>query len=168
MPLLILLIAVPILEIALFLQVGDLIGFWPTIAIVIATAIAGTVLLRTQGFATMSQLQSSVAEGRNPMNPIAHGALILIAGVLLLTPGFFTDAIGFLFLIPPIRATLIKAGAAKFAAGKIHVRTNAGEWQQEAEPRSNPDQPKATIDGEFTIIDEDATPGNSGWTRPKE
>ena len=83
------LVAVPIIEIALFIQVGGAIGMWPTLAIVVLTALAGTILLRSQGLATLNTLQNSVASGQNPMEPIAHGALILIAGVLLLTPGFF-------------------------------------------------------------------------------
>jgi len=87
-------VGVPILEIALFIQVGGWLGLWPTLGIVILTALAGTLLLRTQGIQTLGRLQSSVSEGKNPMDPIAHGAMILIAAVLLLTPGFFTDITG--------------------------------------------------------------------------
>ena len=88
--LLILFIAVPIIEIGLFIQVGGFIGFWPTIAIVILTALLGSTLLRSQGMTALGNLQSSVGAGENPMGHIAHGALILVAGVVLLTPGFFT------------------------------------------------------------------------------
>jgi len=96
------LVAVPIIEIALFIQVGGLIGMVPTLVIVVITALVGTILLRGQGVATLTNLQSAVARGSNPLNEIAHGAFILVAGVLLLTPGFFTDALGISFLIPPV------------------------------------------------------------------
>lgn len=155
------LVAVPIIEIALFIQVGGLIGMWPTLAIVVLTALAGTILLRHQGLATVTRLQSSLTEGRNPVDPIAHGALILIAGVLLLTPGFFTDALGLSLMIPPFRTALIKAGAARFA-GNVHV-VRPGHPQES--PRQNP-QGETIIDGDFEIVDEQAEPGNSGWTRP--
>ena len=132
--LLIIFVAVPIIEIALFIQVGDAIGLWPTLATVIITAFIGTQLLRSQGLATLSNLQSSVGAGQNPMDHIAHGAMILIAGVVLLTPGFFTDAIGFALLTPPVRAALIKAGAARMA-GHAHVTGFANPQQ--------PDRPAA-------------------------
>jgi len=120
MLLFLLLVAIPIIEIALFIQVGGAIGMWPTLAIVVATALAGTILLRGQGIATMNNLRSSLAQGQNPVDPIAHGAFILVAGVLLLTPGFFTDATGIAFLIPPVRRVLIRLVGARL---KAHVVT---------------------------------------------
>ena len=85
-------LGVPIIEIALFIKVGGAIGLLPTLAIVILTAIAGTALMRRQGLKALDQLRASLEQGGDPVGPIAHGALILVAGVLLLTPGFFTDA----------------------------------------------------------------------------
>ena len=158
------LVAVPIIEIALFIQVGGAIGLFPALAIVIATALAGTILLRSQGVATLSRLQSSVAEGRNPMNPIAHGAMILVSGVLLLTPGFFTDALGLTLLIPQVRARLIKAGAARMAQGGGHFAT----FTTGAGPSPQPNQPSQPdiIDGDFEPIEpESGPPGTSGWTK---
>ena len=84
MPLFIALIAVPIIEIALFIQVGDVIGLWPTLAIVIATAVAGAALLRAQGRGVMAELQGKLQEGGDPTGPRAQGAMILFAGALLL------------------------------------------------------------------------------------
>jgi len=156
MLLFLLLVAIPILEIALFIQVGGAIGTLATIVIVVATALAGTLLLRSQGLATMTKLQNSVADGSNPMNPIAHGALILVAGVLLLTPGFFTDATGLALLIPPVRDALIKAGAARMTTHVFH-----GQTQQRHEP-PKPDEP---IDADYEVVDEDVEPGSSGWTQ---
>jgi len=155
-------VGVPILEIALFIQVGGFLGLWPTLAIVIFTALAGTLLLRTQGLQTMGRLQSSVSEGQNPMDPIAHGALILVSAVLLLTPGFFTDAVGLTLLIPPVRAFLIKSGAQRFAS-KSFVFVN-GQQQQSQQPHT-----PGTVDGEYEVvdIDEDAAPSESQWTKNK-
>ena len=159
MPLLLIFILIPIIEIGLFIQVGGFIGMWKTIAIVIITAIIGTALLRRQGISTMARLQSSLQTGENPVDPIAHGALILVSGILLLTPGFFTDGVGFTLLIPPIRAALIKWGAAKvLGSGNFVMRTEAGR------PR-DADNGKI-LDGDYSVIDdEDTDPGNSGWTK---
>ena len=155
------LVLVPIIEIALFIEVGGAIGLWPTLAIVVLTAFAGTILLRSQGIATMNALQQSVASGSNPMQPIAHGALILVAGVLLLTPGFFTDAFGLSLMIPPVRAALIRLGAAKLAARTV-VFTNGESHQTQSHPAPEDD----IIDADFTADEpKDAPRGTSGWTR---
>ncbi|TNE93282.1 MAG: FxsA family protein, partial [Rhodobacteraceae bacterium] len=96
-------VAVPLIEIGLFIQVGGLIGLWPTLGIVLLTAIVGTSLVRREGARALDDLRSSLNELRDPSRPLAHGAMILVAGVLLLTPGFFTDAVGLSLLVPPVR-----------------------------------------------------------------
>src|SRR6056297_3830120 len=101
-------IAVPLIEIALFIQVGGAIGLWPTLLIVVLTAILGTTLLRNQGIAALGNLQNSFREMRDPTEPLAHGAMILFSGALLLTPGFFTDALGFALLIPGVRNWVLR------------------------------------------------------------
>lgn len=106
MRLFLILLAVPIIEIYLFLEVGDWIGTWPTIGIVILTALIGSVMLRQQGLAAMRDVQTRLAAGENPGRLLADGAMILVAGALLLTPGFFTDTIGFALLLPPVRSAL--------------------------------------------------------------
>jgi UPF0716 protein FxsA len=163
----ILLVVVPIIEIALFVQVGGAIGLWPTLATVVLTAVIGSVLLRAQGIATLSRLQSSLSTGTNPLDPIANGALILVAGVVLLTPGFFTDAVGFALLIPPVRALVIKWIASRIAAGQfdVHSNINSAPGQKPARPT----EPN-TVDGDFTVVDEDLEDqngknGESGWTK---
>ena len=150
-------VAIPIIEIALFIQVGGLIGLWPTLATVVLTAFFGTALLRSQGLSTLVNLQTSVGQGENPMDHIAHGALILIAGVVLLTPGFFTDAVGFCLLIPPIRAALIKAGVARMAGNaNIHVFQNGQQSQPQADD---------VVDADFSVVNEENSErGTSGWT----
>ena len=98
-----LLAAIPIIEIALLISVGGLIGLWPTLAIVIATAAVGAWMVKSQGRQAMANLRLSFQELRDPAEPLAHGAMILVAGALLVTPGFFTDAVGFALLVPPVR-----------------------------------------------------------------
>ena len=158
MPLLILFILIPIIEIGLFIQVGGAIGLWPTLAIVVLTAVIGTSMLRKQGISTMARLQSSMQSGENPVDPMVHGALILVSGVLLLTPGFFTDGMGFLLLLPPVRAALIKWGAAKMMGGGFVVMNQSGQAQQ-------PDN-KTVLDGEYSVVADDPdNSGDSGWTK---
>ncbi len=158
------LVAVPIIEIALFIELGGWVGLWPTIALVIITAILGGVLLRMQGFAAMQRLQSSVAEGGDPRGPLAHGVMILVAGLLMLTPGFFTDAVGFSLLLPPVRSALIAWLGPKLAARATFVSPDMGQQR-----RPHPDQP---IDADYVDLDEqdpsDRPKGNSGWSRPPE
>ena len=99
-------IAVPIVEIALFIKVGGFLGVWPTICIIILTAVLGTTLVKQQGLAVIQQIKNEVIKLNDPTEAIAHGALILISGVLLLTPGFFTDFIGFILMIPKVRTAI--------------------------------------------------------------
>ena len=147
---------VPIIEIGLFIQVGGFIGLWPTLAIVVATAVTGTLLLRTQGVSTMQNLQSSLAEGRNPMDPIANGALILVAGILLMTPGFFTDALGLLLLIPPVRHMAIRLAAER-------IKSSATVYTSGFDPRP---ASETVVEAEYEVVDDpnDANP-NSNWRR---
>ena len=86
-------LTVPLIEIALFIQVGGAIGLWPTLAIVVLTAVLGTSLVRSQGRLALGQMRNSFQTLSDPAEPLAHGAMILFAGALLLTPGFFTDAL---------------------------------------------------------------------------
>lgn len=100
-------VAVPIVEIYLLLEVGGVIGAIPTIALVVLTAAAGAALVRTQGFSTIMHVRRSMEAGEVPAVAIIEGIVLLVAGALLLTPGFLTDAFGFGCLIPPLRRALI-------------------------------------------------------------
>lgn len=102
----VLFLAVPLIEIALFIQVGGAIGLWPTLAIVVLTALAGTALVRSQGAQALVRLRRSFDELHDPTEPLADGAMILFSGALLLTPGFFTDTVGLLLLVPGIRKAI--------------------------------------------------------------
>ena len=105
--LLLLFVAVPLVEIWLLLEVGGVIGAVPTIGLVVLTAVAGAALVRAQGFSTIMQVRRSMEAGEVPAVAIIEGIFLLVAGALLLTPGFLTDAIGFGCLVPPLRRALI-------------------------------------------------------------
>ena len=96
-------ILIPLLDIWLFILLGGFIGVYPTLFVILLTAILGTFLVKTQGINVLKEIQSKFNELENPTEPIVHGAMILFAGALLLTPGFFTDTVGFLLLLPKVR-----------------------------------------------------------------
>lgn len=97
------LIALPIVEIALFIKVGQTIGLFPTLALIIASTILGGVVLRMQGLSVLNQLRGNVAAGSLPAQKIADTMMIGVAGFLLIVPGFFTSFIALLLLLPPVR-----------------------------------------------------------------
>ncbi len=119
--LLFLFIAVPVIEIALFIQVGGVLGVWPTIALVLLTAIVGASLVRSQGLQTLLTVQQRLAQGQLPAQQILEGVMLAVAGVLLLTPGFFTDILGMLVLLPAPRAYFAKQLMSRVVVGNIHA-----------------------------------------------
>ena len=123
MPLLILtlFIGIPLIEIYLFIGVGGLIGTWPTITLVILTAFIGTAMLRQQGIATMARAQAELRDGQLPVQQFFNGFCVLLGGLMLLTPGFLTDTLGFGLLLPPLRAVLGRGIWKLFAqSGRVH------------------------------------------------
>lgn len=148
--LLLVFIAVPLVEIGLFIQVGGWLGLWPTLGIVLLTAIAGTALVRSQGAQAMAQLKGSFNDLRDPTEPLAHGAMILFSGALLLTPGFFTDAVGFALLVPAVRRFVLRE--VKKCVNVETVRSDRG-WQP---------QDESIIEGTYTAEPSDKP---SGWQR---
>nr|WP_275664050.1 FxsA family protein [Vibrio harveyi] len=118
-------IFVPIIEIGLFIQVGGFLGLWPTIALVLITAFVGASLVRSQGIQTLMSVQGRLEQGELPAQQIFEGVMLAVAGVLLLTPGFMTDALGMLVLLPAPRAAI-----AKYLMSKMVVKTvNCGGFQ---------------------------------------
>jgi len=99
---------IPLVEIYFLIKVGSVIGAIPTVALVIFTALLGAMLLRFQGLATLQRTRSAMAQGQIPAMEMFEGVLLVCSGALLLTPGFVTDAIGFLFLAPPFRKMVIR------------------------------------------------------------
>jgi UPF0716 protein FxsA len=108
-------ILVPPIEIALFILIGGRIGLWPTLGIVLLTAVIGASLVSRQGRAEFGRLQAEFAAGQFPAKPLAHGAMILVAGAVLITPGFLTDAVGFALLSPQIREGLRRWGVRRWS-----------------------------------------------------
>ena len=140
-------IVIPIVEIVLFIKIGSLLGLWLTILVVVLTAIVGTNLVKSQGLNAIKEVQSSFLQGQDIARSLINGTLILIAGVLLLTPGFFTDFIGITFLIPMTRNMLISYGIKHFP-GFVFINSNNNS-------KNNPHfkEKNDVIDGDYTDLD---------------
>ena len=140
-------IVVPIVEIVLFIKIGSLLGLWLTILVVVLTAIVGTNLVKSQGLNAIKEVQSSFLKGQDIAQSLINGTLILIAGVLLLTPGFFTDFIGITFLIPMTRNMWISYGIKHFP-GFVFINSNNNS-------KNNPHfkEKNDVIDGDYTDLD---------------
>jgi UPF0716 protein FxsA len=119
------LIGVPLLEIALFIKVGGWIGLGPTLALIVLTAVLGIVILRWQGVGVMLRAQRQLAAGSLPVVEVFEGLCLVIAGVLLLIPGFFTDAVGALLLLPPVRRALYRQVRQRIEAHVVDVSGTA-------------------------------------------
>lgn len=167
MPLLILFIAIPLIEIALFIQVGGVIGLGWTLAIVLGTAALGSWLVRKQGAMALNDLRRSFNALNDPTEPLAHGAMILFSGALLLTPGFFTDAIGFALLLPPVRRWVFRKLSARVTVQSFTM----GQQPEVHHPRGFADEGGDVIEGEFEEVSPGKRPthqpsrGPSGWTK---
>ncbi len=146
-PLLFIFLTIPIIEIYLLITVGGFIGVWPTVGLVILTAIIGVSLLRAQGLSTLQKAQENIAKGEMPALEMLEGIVLLICGALLLTPGFFTDTIGFLALVPQLRQTILIKLMSKTVI-KPNAYYGTGAYQKDAS-RQNPN----TIEGEYTRED---------------
>ncbi|MEX2618497.1 MAG: FxsA family protein [Alphaproteobacteria bacterium] len=148
-------IAVPIIEIALFIQAGELFGLWPTLGVVILTAIAGTWLLRWQGLATWTRATQSLQNNQFPIEEVFTGLCLVIAGALLLTPGFMTDTIGFALFLPPVRRVLAGMLRRRLQRGQGPSVWINGEAMDFSHRRQKP--PDNVVDGEFQEVDPEAT-----------
>lgn len=147
----------PLIEIGLFVTLGGWLGLWPTLAWVVGTAVLGMAVIRRQGERARIAMRHGVVALSDPLSPMAQGAMTVAAGALLILPGFLTDALGFLLLIPPVRAVLVAILSRRMTVVR-DIRTG------------RPD----IIDGEFIEIlperiaprsDAPAGPRPSGWTR---
>jgi len=119
-------IAIPLIELALFMTLGEQLGIINTIAIIIITGFLGAKLTKSQGLKALSNFRQATASGQLPHKEITDGLMILVAGAVLLTPGFLTDAIGFALLIPQVRA-LLRSRLAEKLKDKIHVSPPSGK-----------------------------------------
>ena len=151
-------VGLPIIEITVIIKMGGLIGVWQTVGLIVLTAAVGTSLVRAQGFQILASAQKNLNQGQFPAAEIVDGMSLLMAGVLLLTPGFVTDAIGLALVIPPIRrafAGLIWRWARN--RGGIHMKTHT--W--------GPPPDDGVIEGEFTEIPLERLAGDDDKNTPK-
>lgn len=137
-------ILIPLVEIYLFIKVGTAVGALNTILLILGTAVAGVLLLRRQGLSTLQKVQSQMQQGELPAVSMIEGIMLFFAGALLLTPGFFTDAIGFVLLIPPLRKA-IALWVLERSGWLVQMRT--ASRQQHKAPR--------TLEGDFDRRDDD-------------
>ncbi|TDF35427.1 FxsA family protein [Alteromonadaceae bacterium M269] len=145
-------VALPIIEIAVLVNVGEMIGGWNTIAIVIFTAFAGAYLVRQQGLSTLTQAQQKMQTGQMPGQELAEGLLLVIAGVLLVTPGFVTDGLGFLFCLPMTRPVIAKLLIKNFP---MNVVTNHQQPFQQSQPFEQARRNQGNVfEGEFETKDD--------------
>ncbi|NJM84254.1 MAG: FxsA family protein [Tabrizicola sp.] len=145
-------LAIPLIEIGLFVQIGGAIGVWATLAWVLVSAAIGMLILRGIGIATALTLRQDIGRMRDPVSPLAHRAIMALAAMLLVLPGFFTDAMGLLLLVPPVRSALIA-----FVASRVRII------------RTGPTAQGDVIEGDWQEAPDDQKPDRSlppsGWTR---
>jgi len=155
----ILFIVIPLVELYFIIVVGEMIGAFWTIVLVLLTAVIGVNLLRVQGMSTLTRAQQTMAQGQIPAMEMMEGVALAVAGVLLITPGFITDSIGFLCLIPATRKAIIKFLMAR-ATVYTSFDSRSGSWQSGHGPHrhdkpgadsSDDSRPKVgrTIEGEY-------------------
>ncbi|MDQ7261725.1 FxsA family protein [Paracoccus sp. PS-1] len=183
-------VILPIVEIALFIQVGGAIGALPVIALVLASAVAGVAVMRHQGARAALDVQRAMEDFRDPGRPMAHGALVMIAGLLMVVPGLFTSGLGLLLLIPAVRSLILRrmARGVRVTGTRFSYRQGYGaEADFGADPagfRRPGWRDEGVIDGEYSVQDDPPAPvregltdqgdapgdqpprrGGSGWTR---
>lgn len=138
-------IAAPVAEIAVLIEAGDRIGLWPTVGLVILTAAVGAALARREGRAAMQRLASAVESGQEPVGPLLDAAGVFAGGLLLLTPGFITDALGLTLLFGPTRMLWGRVFAAR---RRRRQPSGGGGFQSQRDP--NPRQGPIIIEAEYT------------------
>lgn len=114
---------VPLIEIALFITLGQAIGLWPTLLGVLVTALIGSVIIRSQGLSLIADIRKTTAAGVLPAEQLAAGMMLGIAGALLMTPGYFTDFVGFLLLVPKVRSAIYEGLKSRISVTGVHTRT---------------------------------------------
>lgn len=147
-PLVLIFIILPIAEMALLIKVGSIIGVLPTIGLVVLTATLGVWLMRLQGLATLARVQEKLRQGQIPETELLEGIMLLIGGALLLTPGFITDTLGFICLIPGLRQPIARWILRRGILGSVHV---VGGQPQRGTPHEHHTdmQGHTTIEGEY-------------------
>ena len=166
--LIVLLICVPLAELYLIVQVGGLIGVWPTLLLLLATSLIGAMLLRHQGRAAWRAFSSTLQEGRVPARETFDGALVIAGGVLLLTPGFLTDLFGLLLLLPPTRAVFRAAGQRLAGRSRFGFFTRFDGARFRSAQRKGGPQPGDIEGTAHEILDEPGLPAGPGGASGKQ
>ena len=170
LPLLLLLfIVVPIAELAVLIQVGQAIGVWWTIALLVADAILGSLLARSQGRAAWARFNEAVRSGRPPAREVLDGALVLFGGALLLTPGFLTDVLGVVLLLPPTRALVRAVLVRRFAQRMVASMTSPRGPRPRPRPRGQRayDVEGTAVEREPDALRDAPPPTDPGPGRPR-
>lgn len=166
----IILIALPLIEIGVMIKVGQWIGFWPALAIVVGTMLAGGMILARSGLNSAIRVQQALARGEAPVAALLESALVGIGAVLLMLPGFLSDAVGIMLLIPPIRSALARMALRNAMFGG-HVEVRRGQFEAGAYQPDEADirrPPRAdlgggpVIEGEFERLEERPAPPGAG------
>lgn len=157
-------VLLPIIEIALFVVIGGEIGVWATLAWVLGAAVAGVALIRWQGAQAALDLQKSLNDLRDPSHGVGQRSLLILAGFLLIIPGFFSDALAFLLLIPPVRTLILRQIASRARAGvkQAGLRFTYGYPTGQQGGRDS-----GVIDGEY-VVQDDPYPAQSSLPDPSE
>ena len=147
------------MEIGIFIEVGGLLGAWPTIGLVVLTAIVGTWLIRLQGFAVLARAQQSLEQETLPVQEIFDGLCLLLAGALLLTPGFMTDAFGFALLVPAVRRSAGRWIWRAFKArGGVHIHMGGAAYRDTNE--------ETVVEAEYYEVDSSTDEPSDKSDRP--
>lgn len=163
---LLLFIGVPIAEIAVFIQAGEWLGLWPTLGLVVLTAVAGTGLLRVQGLQTLARVRASLDRGEMPVGEVFTGLCLLVAGALLLTPGFITDTVGLLLFVPAVQrklggwilGALLRRGGVFVDGQRVDPPGKGPGGGFGSRPGRPPPGDGVVIEGDYAEIDEPVPP----------
>ena len=170
--LLLALVAMPLAEIAVFIEVGGCLGLWPTLALIVLTAVLGTWIIRLQGLGLLRRAQEQLDRGVPPVSEVFSGLCLLVAGALLLTPGFITDTLGAILLVPPVRALLYRLVRERLT---VYAVQRGGSGRHRGEPAGA--GRARVIEGEFQEVEpaaladddeeeeEPLPPPRGGWGR---
>ncbi len=166
-------LALPIVELVLLIKTGQAIGFWPTLGLVVAAAVLGTAIMSRQGITVARRTREAVATGRPPVGPVLDGAFLLLAGLLLISPGFITDVFALALLIPPVRNKVARWCVRRFAE-RTHAQAKMYEAKRRAEGGPSGAAPHAEghvdgpiIEGEFERLGEKGRAPHPGKDRDR-
>jgi UPF0716 protein FxsA len=152
---LLVLLSLPLIELGLLIKVGQWIGFWPTILIIFGTAVAGTVVIQQQGLTAASRMMEAVRQGKPPVAAALDSSFVVLAGVLLITPGLICDTCGLLLLVPPLRAWFAQWAMRQMG---VHVEVRMARHDSQDQRWQSPGQDVAeggvVIEGEYERVDD--------------